>query len=106
MPKVTFIEINGSEHVVDAQENASLMQTALDNGVPGIIGDCGGNCSCATCHVYVDEAWLAKLQPPSAQEREMIDCALNIRPNSRLCCQIAVSTALEGLVVRLPASQI
>jgi len=106
MPKVTFIEINGSEHVVDAQENASLMQTALDNGVPGIIGDCGGNCSCATCHVYVDEAWLAKLQPPSAQEREMIDCALNIRANSRLCCQIAVSPALEGLVVRLPASQI
>jgi 2Fe-2S ferredoxin len=105
MPKITFIEHNGTEHVVAADPDRSAMQAATDHMVPGIIADCGGNCACATCHVYVDAAWELKLEPPSEQERGMIECALHVRANSRLSCQIPVTQALDGLVLRLPESQ-
>jgi ferredoxin, 2Fe-2S len=105
MPKIKFIEHNGAEHVINADSNRSLMQAATDNMVPGILADCGGNCACATCQVYVDEAWLPKIAPASKQELEMIDCALHVQANSRLSCQILVTEELEGMVVRLPESQ-
>jgi ferredoxin, 2Fe-2S len=105
MPKIKFIEHNGTEHLVEADVNRSVMQAATDNMVPGIVADCGGNCACATCHVYVDEDWEAKLKPPAKEEQEMIECALHVQTNSRLSCQIAVTPDLEGLVLRLPESQ-
>ena len=105
MPKITFIEHNGTEHVVDAEEGASVMESAVNNTVPGIDADCGGACACATCHVYVDEAWKDKVGNPEAMEESMLDFAYEPKENSRLSCQITVTAALNGLVVRLPEFQ-
>ena len=105
MTKIKFIEASGKEHEVEAQEGQSVMQAALNNLVPGIVAECGGFASCATCHGYVDEAWLTKLPPPDAAEAGMIECAYHVRPNSRLTCQLKVTPALDGLVLRLPVSQ-
>ena len=88
MPKITFIEHDGTERIVEADAGRSVMQAATDHLVPGILADCGGNCACATCHVYVDESWRARLPSPSNEEREMIECALHVQHNSRLSCQI------------------
>jgi 2Fe-2S ferredoxin len=106
MPRITFIEHDGTEHALDVATGQSVMQVAMSNRVPGIIADCGGSCSCATCHVYVDEAWLGRLSTPSSAEKDMIECALHVQDNSRLSCQIEVADALDGLVVRIPESQI
>jgi 2Fe-2S ferredoxin len=106
MPKILFIEHNGKEHLVDAEAGKNLMQVATDNMVPSILGDCGGVCSCATCHGYVDPAWAGKVGSKSEEEEMMLDGALNTEPTSRLLCQITMSDALDGIVVRLPASQI
>jgi len=106
MPKITLIEFNGTVHTIDAATGQSVMRVAMSSGVPGIIADCGGSCSCATCHVYVDPAWVERIPPPSATEKEMIECALHTRANSRLSCQIEVNEAVDGLVVRIPESQI
>ncbi|WNG55080.1 2Fe-2S iron-sulfur cluster binding domain-containing protein [Archangium gephyra] len=105
MAKITFIEADGKELQVEAQEGQSVMQAAMDNLVPGIVAECGGFASCATCHGYVDEAWMTKLPPPDAGEEGMISCAYHVQPNSRLTCQLKVTPALDGLVVRLPVSQ-
>jgi 2Fe-2S ferredoxin len=105
MPKIKFIESNGKEHEVEAQEGQSVMQAAMDNLVPGIVAECGGFVSCATCHGYVDEDWLKKVPPPDVAEQGMLTCAYHVRPNSRLTCQLKVTPALDGLVVRLPVSQ-
>lgn len=105
MPKIIYIEHSGVEHQVQAQVGESLMQAAVNNMVPGIIGDCGGNCSCATCHVYVDEAWRARLPPPTQGERDMVECALESKDNSRLGCQVRITQELDGLIVRIPESQ-
>ena len=105
MAKIKFIEADGEEHEVEAQEGESVMQAALNDLVPGIVAECGGFASCGTCHGYVDEAWLTKLPPPDAAEAGMIECAFHVRPNSRLTCQLKVTPALEGLVIRLPVSQ-
>ena len=105
MAKIKFIEADGKEHQVEAQEGQSVMQAAMDNLVPGIVAECGGFASCATCHGYVDEAWMTKLPPPDAAETGMIECAFHVQPNSRLTCQIKMTPALDGLVVRLPVSQ-
>ena len=107
MPKITYIEHNGREHRVEVPDGLSVMRGAVDNNIPGIDADCGGECACATCHVYVDEAWLAKIGTPAArsQEASMLSFAALAQPNSRLSCQIAVSDALDGLVVRLPEGQ-
>lgn len=105
MVKITFVEHSGQEHVVDVEVGKSVMQAAVENMVPGIIADCGGNCSCATCHVYVDEQWAERVTPPSQGEADMLECALHIQQTSRLSCQLAVTPELDGLIVRLPESQ-
>ncbi|AXQ30677.1 (2Fe-2S)-binding protein [Solimonas sp. K1W22B-7] len=105
MPKILFIQHNGTQHLIEAEEGKSVMQAAVDNMLPGIVGDCGGCCTCATCHGYVDPAWKDKLAPQSEEEAMMLDGALHVEENSRLTCQIIVRQELDGLVVRLPASQ-
>jgi ferredoxin, 2Fe-2S len=105
MPRITYAERNGTTHEVDLPEGTSLMQGALMHGVPGIDGDCGGECACGTCHVYVDPSWLDKLAPVTDAEASMLSFADAAQPNSRLCCQIKVSASLDGLVVGLPEGQ-
>lgn len=105
MTSVTFIDHRGVVRTVEARTGDSLMKAATDNGVPGIEGDCGGACSCATCHVYVEADWLSRLETQSATEADMIEFAVDARENSRLSCQITIEDSLAGLVVRTPASQ-
>lgn len=105
MPKITFIEFNGQEHVVDAPENTSVMHAARSNDIPGIDADCGGNCSCATCRVYIDKAWTEIVGKPNELEADMLDFVEDTEGNIRLSCQINVTKALDGLIVRMPRSQ-
>jgi 2Fe-2S ferredoxin len=105
MPKITFIEHDGTEHTVDGEVGLSVMRAAIDNLVPGIDADCGGECSCATCHVYVDPAWMPKVGEPSEREESMLDLNPEREPNSRLSCQIPVTEELDGLVVKVPEFQ-
>jgi 2Fe-2S ferredoxin len=106
MAKVTYIEFNGKEHVVDVAPGFSVMQGALNNSVRGVIAECGGACSCATCHVYVDSAWIEKLDHKTEEETAMLDAVCEPKPNSRLSCQIKITEGLDGLVVRLPEKQV
>jgi 2Fe-2S ferredoxin len=106
MPKVTYFEPDGTERQVEAADGTTVMEAAVDNDVEGIVAECGGACSCATCHVYVDPRWLPKLPAPDAQEDGMLECVLDRRENSRLSCQIVIVQDLDGLVVRVPESQI
>jgi len=106
MPTVTFIDHAGASYQVEAPLNRSLMQVALDHSVPGILGDCGGSCSCATCHGYVDERWAEQLPPRSETEEFMLEGVPDLRGNSRLCCQIRMTPALDGVVVHLPEEQV
>jgi 2Fe-2S ferredoxin len=105
MAKITYIEHNGTAHVVDVKSGLSVMEGAVKNNIPGIDADCGGACACATCHVYVDPAWAGKTGAQTTMEESMLDFAENVEPNSRLSCQIKVTDALDGLVVRMPESQ-
>ncbi|HEX5281858.1 MAG TPA: 2Fe-2S iron-sulfur cluster-binding protein [Micropepsaceae bacterium] len=105
MPKITYIEQNGKERTVEVPVGWSVMEGAVKNRVPGIDADCGGACACATCHVYVDPSWLAKLPQRQEMEEQMLDFAQDVRSNSRLSCQIKVSAALDGLIVRTPRTQ-
>jgi len=105
MIKVTYIEFNGTERTVEVDEGMSLMEAAVTNLVPGIDGDCGGMCACATCHVYVDPAWIGRLQPMAAQEDAMLNLAEGRAANSRLACQIKAVPELDGIVVRTPLGQ-
>jgi 2Fe-2S ferredoxin len=105
MPKVTFIEHDGTVHDVDAEIGESLMEAAMRGGVSGIVAECGGSCTCATCHIYVDEGWLAKTGDRSLEEDEQLDNAFDVRPNSRLSCQIKMSDELDGILVRTPSYQ-
>jgi 2Fe-2S ferredoxin len=105
MPKITYIEHDGTEHEIEVKLGLSVMEGAVNNSVPGIDADCGGACACATCHVYVDADWLPKLAPPDALERSMIDFAPESGASSRMSCQIKVTEALDGLIVRMPESQ-
>jgi 2Fe-2S ferredoxin len=105
MARITYIEFNGQEHVVHAPSGSSVMEGAKNNGISGIDADCGGACSCGTCHVYVDPAWLSRVGGRTPLEEATIDFASNVEPNSRLSCQIKVTSDLDGLVVRLPESQ-
>jgi 2Fe-2S ferredoxin len=105
MPKVTFIDFSGAERVVEAQPGESLMQAATGNMVSGIDADCGGACACGTCHVYVDDRWLGAVGQPDEMEEAMLEMRPERQPNSRLCCQIEVTDALDGLVLRLPEYQ-
>jgi ferredoxin, 2Fe-2S len=105
MVKIIYIEFNGVEHVINAKTGLSLMEGAVKNNVPGIDADCGGACACATCHVYVDEAWRDRTGTYSAMEASMLEFAQNVEPNSRLSCQIKITDSLDGLIVRMPESQ-
>jgi ferredoxin, 2Fe-2S len=107
MPRVTYVEYNGAEHQVDVPVGLSVMRGAVNNAVPGIDADCGGECACATCHVYVDPGWLERigLPEPGSQEASMLSFAAAAEPNSRLSCQITMSGELDGLVVRMPEGQ-
>jgi 2Fe-2S ferredoxin len=103
--RIKYIENEGTEHVVDVPDGLSVMEGAVRYTIPGIDGDCGGACACATCHVYVEEGWMEKLPPMRELERDMLDFAFDVKENSRLACQIKVSPETEGLVVRSPARQ-
>jgi 2Fe-2S ferredoxin len=106
MPTVHLITHEGRQHTLDVPAGTPLMQAATAAGVPGIVGECGGSAMCATCHVYVDEAWLDRLPAPLANEQEMLECtASERRAGSRLSCQLRIEPALDGLVVRLPERQ-
>ena len=105
MPKITYIEHNGKSHTVEVAPGMSVMEGAVKHAIPGIDADCGGACACATCHVYVDPEWAGKTGKPSGMEESMLDFANDVEPTSRLSCQIKVTAEMEGLVVRLPASQ-
>ena len=105
MTQITYIDAGGTSRTVDAQIGATVMETALRNSVPGIEAECGGACACATCHVYVDEKWTGIVGKPSQMEEDMLDFAFEVRPNSRLSCQIKVTSALDGLVVTTPGKQ-
>ena len=105
MPKLTYIEANGAEHNVEATAGLSAMEVALSNNIPGIDGDCGGQAACATCHVFVDENWTARVGPPSPHEAQMLELAEDAGTNSRLACQIELQADWDGLVLRMPAAQ-
>ncbi|MEM8741422.1 MAG: 2Fe-2S iron-sulfur cluster-binding protein [Pseudomonadota bacterium] len=106
MARITYIEHNGTEHVVEVSPGMTVMEGARDNGIPGIDADCGGACACSTCHVYVDPAWVDKLPGKDDMEVDMLDFAYEPSEASRLTCQIKVTDALDGLVVRMPEKQI
>jgi 2Fe-2S ferredoxin len=107
MPKVTYVDWDGSKRVVDVPVGTSVMQAAIANGIDGIVAECGGSMMCATCHVYVDENQLDRLPPMSATENDMLDCTrAERRPSSRLSCQLVATPAFEGLIVRLPETQL
>ena len=105
MTRITFIEHNGTAHTVEAADSPSVMQAAVNNMVPGIVADCGGACSCATCHGYIEAPWADKLPPAADDEAAMLDCAMHRQDNSRLTCQLKLTPELDGLVVKLPVSQ-
>src|SRR5271155_5511599 len=103
MAKIIYVEPNGNERVLDIASGRSVMQGAVENNVRGIIAECGGVCSCATCHVYVDAAWTDRLANKSEAEEMLLDAVCDLQPNSRLSCQINVTEELNDLVVRVPA---
>lgn len=109
MPKITYLDNGGVRHDVHASAGTTVMEAAIQNGVPGIVAECGGFLSCATCHVYVDEAWFDRVAPADAEdgtESEMLDgTAAERLPTSRLSCQITVGDELDGLSVRIAPEQ-
>ena len=105
MVQITYVEHDGTEHVVDSQTGVSLMQAAIDNLVPGIDADCGGECSCATCHIMVCENWIEKVGAPGEMEEMMLELNPERQENSRLSCQVEVSEDLDGLRVTMPEFQ-
>lgn len=107
MPNVTYIESNGASHVIDVPEGENVMRGALYNNVDGIVGECGGGLSCATCHCYVDDAWADKVGTPTSQdEQDLLEgVSAERKATSRLSCQIVMDASLDGLVVHLPESQ-
>lgn len=105
MPKITFITHDGERYDVDSAAGTTVMEAAVKNRVPGIEGECGGACACATCHVYVDDAWVARTGEPDTMEEDMLDYAIDVGPTSRLSCRIKVKAELDGLVVRIPERQ-
>jgi 2Fe-2S ferredoxin len=105
MVKITFIEAGGEAREVEAEIGSTVMETAVRNGVPGIVAECGGACACATCHVHVSEEWKEVVGAPEPMEEDMLDFAYDVRPTSRLSCQIRVRPELDGLVVHTPKDQ-
>ncbi len=105
MAKITYISHGGKETTVDVPDGLTVMEGAIRNSIDGIDADCGGACACATCHVYVDPAWSPKIPAKSEMEDSMLDFAVDLQPTSRLSCQIKVTAALDGMIVRMPKSQ-
>jgi 2Fe-2S ferredoxin len=105
MARITFIQPDGTEQTVDGEPGSTVMETAKVNLIEGIEAECGGACACATCHVYVDDAWKEKTGAPNQMEEDMLDFACDVRPTSRLSCQIRVTPELDGLIVRIPEKQ-
>jgi ferredoxin, 2Fe-2S len=105
MPKITYIDHQGTARTIAGELGSTVMETAIKNAVPGIEAECGGACACATCHVYVEEDWRETVGEPSPMEQDILDFGYDVRPNSRLSCQIKVVAELDGLVVRTPERQ-
>ncbi len=105
MTKLTYVTADGTRYDVEAANGSSVMENAIRNSVPGIVAECGGACACATCHVYVDDSFAEIVGKPSAMEEDMLDFAYDVRPTSRLSCQIQVKDNLDGLVVHVPERQ-
>ena len=105
MPKITYIEHNGKSHTLEVPNGLTVMEGAVQNNISGIDADCGGSCACATCHVYVDEKLFNKLPNKEDAEEDMLDMAFELKPLSRLSCQLTVSDELDGLVVKMPSKQ-
>ncbi len=105
MPKLTVVAFDGTRFEIDAESGSTVMENAVKNGVPGIEAECGGACACATCHVYVDDAWTEKVGFPDVMEEDMLDFAFEPKPVSRLSCQIKMSDELDGVVVHVPEQQ-
>lgn len=105
MAKITFIGADGTRYEIEAENGSTVMENAVRNGVPGIEAECGGACACATCHVYVAEEWQPVTGGAEPMEEDMLDFAYDVRPGSRLSCQIRVTDALDGLVVSVPERQ-
>jgi len=105
MVKITFVDFKGASRTVEATEGQTLMETAIRSDIPGIVGECGGACACATCHVIVDPAWAEKTGKAAQMEEDMLDFASDVAPTSRLSCQIKLTKELDGLVVKTPERQ-
>lgn len=105
VPKITYIEANGAEHVVEVEAGLSVMRGARDHDIPGILAECGGHCACGTCQVYIDEAWRSKTGIATEIEEGTLEIREDPLPGRRLSCQIKVTQELDGLVVRLPERQ-
>ena len=105
MPKITYIDHTGVSNTIEVENGLSVMEGAIQNNIPGIDADCGGSMACATCHVYVEEKWLNKIQKAEEAEEDMIDMAFEPKKNSRLSCQLIVSEELDGLIVTTPSKQ-
>ncbi|MBS9720721.1 (2Fe-2S)-binding protein [Tianweitania sp. BSSL-BM11] len=105
MTAITMVAFDGTRFDLQVENGTTVMEAALRNNVPGIEAECGGACACATCHVYVDEAFTALVGEPEAMEEDMLDFAYDVRPNSRLSCQIKVRDELDGLVIQVPERQ-
>ena len=106
MPKITYIEHNGTSHTVDVPVGLTVMEGAVNNNVPGIDADCGGACACSTCHAYVNPDWVEKLPAREDMEVDMLDFAYEPNERSRLTCQVKVTPEMDGLVLQLPEKQI
>jgi len=106
VPRVTFLRADGVRSTVEVAAGDTVMDGALDNGIPGIIGQCGGGCTCSTCHCYVEPPWQDLLPPAEEDELALLEYAIDRRPGSRLACQIRVTEALDGLLVELPERQL
>jgi 2Fe-2S ferredoxin len=107
MPKVTYIEFNGTAHEIDLPVGSSLVEGAVQNDIPGIVAECGGSCMCSTCHVYVDEPFAADLPEKEEEEEEMLEeAAAELKETSRLSCQLRMTQEMDGIVVRMPESQV
>jgi len=105
MPKITYLTHDGQRHEIDAPAGTTVMENAIKNSVPGIEAECGGACACATCHVYVDEAWQAIVGAPEIMEEDMLDFAWEPKTGSRLSCQIKITDEMDGLIVTVPERQ-
>ncbi len=105
MARITYITFDGTTYEVDAAPGSTVMENAVRNDIPGIDAECGGACACATCHVYVEPEWMEAVGPAEPMEEDMLDFAYDVRPNSRLSCQIKVTPELDGLVVHTPERQ-